>query len=129
MYTILHNALLNNITCLYACYAYSQQRFNSQSSMSPTDLQKWLLSCQSKNGRIKKPLNVYMIWLYLHRPVLKQIWPQVNSKEITIQLGRVWAKLSDAQKSPYVVAAQKLKHMHQQKYPGMYKYSANTIYS
>lgn len=74
---------------------------------------------QDASGYIKRPLNAFLVWANIHRHVLQKAVPQARVKNIYVQLGVEWSKLSEKQKQPYFEAAGKLKHIHSQQFPGI----------
>ncbi|XP_030601821.1 transcription factor Sox-3-like [Archocentrus centrarchus] len=78
---------------------------------------KQMQSGQDASGYIKRPLNAFMVWAHIHRYVLQTAFPQASVRNIRVQLGLEWSKLSEKQKQPYFDAAQKLKDIHSQRFP------------
>lgn len=79
-----------------------------------------------KNGRIKRPLNAFMVWSRIHRQALSKARPHTRTTDASILLGSAWSKLTDEQKQPYYNVAYKLKKMHEQQFPGMNNYTYST---
>ncbi|GAA6219864.1 transcription factor Sox-2-like [Lates japonicus] len=73
--------------------------------------------CQDRNGRIKRPMNAFMVWSRIHRCALRRACPGVSLTDTSIQLGCEWSKLSIEQKRPYYEVAEQLKYMHKQLFP------------
>ncbi|XP_051506007.1 transcription factor SOX-30-like [Myxocyprinus asiaticus] len=71
-----------------------------------------------KKDSVKRPMNAFMVWSKIHRPILSKANPDANNTNISVLLGSEWSKLSEEQKKPYYEEAQKIKEQHMQKYPG-----------
>ncbi|XP_069001744.1 SOX domain-containing protein dichaete-like [Embiotoca jacksoni] len=78
---------------------------------------KQMLSVKNKTGRIKRPMNAFMVWAHIHRDALQKARPKSSMIDTSIQLGSEWSKLSEEQKRPYFEVAHKLKRMHEQQFP------------
>ncbi|XP_047462424.1 transcription factor SOX-30-like isoform X1 [Mugil cephalus] len=87
-------------------------------TIPPTDQDlKQIQTVQHKDGRIKRPMNAFLIWARIHRDALQKACPTVSKIDISAQLGFEWSKLTDEQKRPYYEVAQKLKAMHERQFP------------
>lgn len=73
---------------------------------------------KDKNGHVKRPMNAFMVWARIHRPVLAKANPAANNADISIQLGLEWSKLTEEQKQPYYDEAHKIKQRHREEFPG-----------
>jgi len=63
-------------------------------------------------------MNAFILWAKIHRPILSKANPTASQRDISVQLGLEWSKLSEEQKEPYFVEAHKIKAEHSRKYPG-----------
>uniref|UniRef100_A0A3Q2PY30 Transcription factor SOX-30-like n=1 Tax=Fundulus heteroclitus TaxID=8078 RepID=A0A3Q2PY30_FUNHE len=70
-----------------------------------------------EDGRVKRPMNAFLVWSHIHREVLQKAIPGIVGNEISVQLGNEWFKLSEEQKRPYYEVADKLKEQHRQQFP------------
>ncbi|XP_016522923.1 transcription factor Sox-14-like [Poecilia formosa] len=70
-----------------------------------------------ENGRVKRPMNAFLVWARVHREAMQKAFPGRTSNDISVQLGNEWYKLSEEQKRPYFKAADKLKKMHRLHFP------------
>lgn len=86
--------------------------------MSPTDI-KQMQTRRDATGYIKRPLNAFMVWAHIHRKVLQKTMTRGSIKNISIQLGLEWSKLSKEQQEPYFQVAHQLKNIHSHQFPGM----------
>ncbi|XP_053096419.1 transcription factor SOX-30 isoform X2 [Pangasianodon hypophthalmus] len=73
--------------------------------------------CKDKKGYIKRPMNAFLVWARIHRPILSRASPNASNAEISMQLGIEWNKLSEEQKMPYYAESRRLKWKHRQKFP------------
>ncbi|XP_051790177.1 transcription factor SOX-30-like [Erpetoichthys calabaricus] len=73
--------------------------------------------CRDKHGHIKRPMNAFMVWSRIHRPVLAKANPTATITDLSVQLGIEWKKLSEEQKKPYFDEAKKIEKMHRENFP------------
>ncbi|XP_031594980.2 lymphoid enhancer-binding factor 1 [Oreochromis aureus] len=78
---------------------------------------KQMQTGRDATGYIKRPLNAFMVWAHIHRKVLQKTMTRASIKNINIQLGLEWSKLSKEQQEPYFQVAQKLKNIHSHQFP------------
>ncbi|NWW82269.1 SOX30 factor, partial [Climacteris rufus] len=84
----------------------------SDSGMPDTPFSK------TKSGRVKRPMNAFMVWARIHRAAVAKANPGANNAEISVQLGLEWSKLTEEQKQPYYDEANKIKLRHREEFPG-----------
>ncbi|NXP27528.1 SOX30 factor, partial [Scytalopus superciliaris] len=84
----------------------------SDSGMPDTPFSK------TKSGRVKRPMNAFMVWARIHRAAVAKANPRANNAEISVQLGLEWSKLTEEQKQPYYEEANKIKLRHREEFPG-----------
>ncbi|NWI97281.1 SOX30 factor, partial [Pitta sordida] len=84
----------------------------SNSGMKETPFSK------TKSGRVKRPMNAFMVWARIHRPAVAKANPGASNAEISVQLGLEWNKLTEEQKQPYYDEANKIKLRHREEFPG-----------
>ncbi|XP_064181384.1 transcription factor SOX-30-like isoform X1 [Anguilla rostrata] len=72
---------------------------------------------KDKDGKIRRPMNAFLVWARIHRPGLTKANPAATSQEISVQMGEEWRKLSEAQKIPYYEEAFKLRIKHEKEFP------------
>ncbi|NWI44231.1 SOX30 factor, partial [Picathartes gymnocephalus] len=73
---------------------------------------------KTKSGRVKRPMNAFMVWARIHRAAVAKANPGANNAEISVQLGLEWSKLTEEQKQPYYEEANKIKLRHREEFPG-----------
>ncbi|NWI61734.1 SOX30 factor, partial [Calyptomena viridis] len=73
---------------------------------------------KTKSGRVKRPMNAFMVWARIHRAAVAKANPGANNAEISVQLGLEWSKLTEEQKQPYYDEANKIKMRHREEFPG-----------
>lgn len=73
---------------------------------------------KTKSGRVKRPMNAFMVWARIHRAAVAKANPGANNAEISVQLGMEWSKLTEEQKQPYYEEANKIKLRHREEFPG-----------
>lgn len=74
-----------------------------------------------KGGRVKRPMNAFMVWSREERRKIVEIDPDMDNALISMMLGKRWKTLSNMQRLPYVEEAERLKQLHLLENPG-YKY-------
>ncbi|NWV56282.1 SOX30 factor, partial [Daphoenositta chrysoptera] len=84
----------------------------SDSGMPDTPFSK------TKSGRVKRPMNAFMVWARIHRAAVARANPGASNAEISVQLGLEWSKLTEEQKQPYYEEANKIKLRHREEFPG-----------
>ncbi|KAJ8338359.1 hypothetical protein SKAU_G00373250 [Synaphobranchus kaupii] len=72
---------------------------------------------KDKDGKIRRPMNAFLVWARIHRPGLTRANPAATSQEISVQMGEEWRKLSEEQKMPYYEEAFKLRIKHEKEFP------------
>ena len=72
----------------------------------------------NKSGNIKRPMNAFMIWARMYRPILSGQLHNATNSEISVRLGIVWNQMSDEQKRPFYEEAEIIKYQHRMEYPG-----------
>ena len=76
---------------------------------------------QAEDGKVKRPLNSFMVFSQQERRVIIAEKPKMHNAEISKQLGQRWRRLSDSEMLPYQTESKRLKEMHQVEFP-TYKY-------
>lgn len=66
-------------------------------------------------------MNPFMVWSQYQRRIICEKTPDLHNTVISKQLGQKWRELTDDEKQPFVVEADKLRKLHSIEYPD-YKY-------
>ena len=74
---------------------------------------------KNKNGRVKRPMNAFMVWAREFRGRLAAAMPHATNSEISVTLGQVWASLAPDDKRKYYNIAERIKQKHRRDFPGM----------
>lgn len=74
----------------------------------------------NKNGKIKRPMNAFMVWARTYRAKMAEAFPNTTNSDVSVRLGQVWHEMTDEQKRPYYREAERIKQRHKMLYPGMY---------
>ncbi|KAA0720415.1 Transcription elongation regulator 1 [Triplophysa tibetana] len=72
---------------------------------------------KQKQIHIKRPMNAFMVWSKMQRPIFYKANPNADMTEISVLLGSAWRKLSEDQKKPYFDEAHTIQSQHRQMYP------------
>ncbi|XP_053407277.1 uncharacterized protein LOC123546980 [Mercenaria mercenaria] len=83
---------------------------------------------KNKNGKIKRPMNAFMVWARDYRGYLASSMPNATNSEISVKLGQIWASMPPEEKKQYYDVAEKIKAKHRQDYPDwVYQPSVPTL--
>ncbi|XP_063432093.1 uncharacterized protein LOC134714628 isoform X1 [Mytilus trossulus] len=74
-------------------------------------------SSRNKNGKIKRPMNAFMIWARTARGKLAEETPNASNAEISVKLGELWSHLAKEEKQKYYMEAERVKARHRQDFP------------
>ena len=79
---------------------------------------------KGKGGRknhIKRPMNAFMVWSSIERKKLAEREPKLHNTELSKRLGQMWKSMTEEDKKPFRVEADKLKSKLMEEHPD-YKY-------
>lgn len=74
----------------------------------------------------KRPMNAFMVWGQAVRRELHNKFSNVQNAMLSKALGRVWKKLDQAEKEPYIRRANTIKTNHKRDYPN-YRYQPRRV--
>ncbi|XP_061194730.1 uncharacterized protein LOC133202875 [Saccostrea echinata] len=72
----------------------------------------------NRNGKIKRPMNAFMLWAREFRGKLAEQMPNASNAEISVGLGQVWANLPASEKQYFYLEAERIKNQHRRDFPG-----------
>ncbi|XP_017779068.1 PREDICTED: SOX domain-containing protein dichaete-like [Nicrophorus vespilloides] len=73
------------------------------------------------DGRIKRPMNAFMVWSRIRRKRISSDYPRLHNSEISKVLGAEWKLLTEFEKRPFIDEAKRLRNQHMLDHPD-YKY-------
>lgn len=97
--------------------AFGSFKVDGQSRTPYTDATQ----CKKVTNHVKRPMNAFMVWSQIERRKICEQAPDMHNAEISKRLGKRWKMLNDAERSPFVEEAERLRLLHLQQYPD-YKY-------
>lgn len=74
-------------------------------------------AARKESGRIKRPMNSFMVFGKKHRHAIQKSLPSKDNKAVSKVLGSMWAALSPQEKQVYVDEANRLVEQHKKDYP------------
>ncbi|XP_033756818.1 uncharacterized protein LOC117339373 [Pecten maximus] len=73
---------------------------------------------KNRNGKVKRPMNAFMVWARNYRSQLSEEMPQASNAQISVRLGQIWGSMSLVDKEKYFREAERIKLQHNRDFPG-----------
>eukprot|EP00090_Calanus_glacialis_P000132 TRINITY_DN10084_c0_g1_i1.p1 TRINITY_DN10084_c0_g1~~TRINITY_DN10084_c0_g1_i1.p1 ORF type:complete len:389 (-),score=36.55 TRINITY_DN10084_c0_g1_i1:1204-2370(-) len=88
---------------------------------SPTPYTDATQTKKNSPYHIKRPMNAFMVFSHHERKKVITVQPDIHNTLISKELGRRWKNLTDDEREPFIIEAEKLRELHMKQYPE-YKY-------
>lgn len=75
----------------------------------------------SSKAKVKRPMNVFMVWAQLSRKKVADENAHLTNSEVSKLLGQMWRKMSEVDKEPFKKISDEINRQHKLAYPN-YKY-------
>ncbi|OWF36205.1 Sex-determining region Y protein [Mizuhopecten yessoensis] len=75
-------------------------------------------SHKNRHGKVKRPMNAFMVWARNYRSRLSEEMPQASNAQISVRLGQIWGSMPLADKEKYFREAERIKLQHNRDFPG-----------
>jgi len=72
----------------------------------------------NKRGKIKRPMNAFMVWARSHRTKMIEHNARSTNSEISMKLGDLWNQMTHEEKQPFYEEAKLIKDKHKEQFPG-----------
>ncbi|CAG0885969.1 unnamed protein product [Darwinula stevensoni] len=76
---------------------------------------------KKRSTHVKRPMNAFMVWAQAARRKLAEQQPTQHNAELSKLLGKLWRRLDESEKRPFVEEAERLRRVHRKMHPD-YKY-------
>ncbi|XP_068129224.1 transcription factor SOX-30-like [Hyperolius riggenbachi] len=73
--------------------------------------------CMNKSGQVKRPMNPFLVWARIQRPIVSKANPWASTTQISTLLGMEWSKLTEEEKNPFYEKAHEIKMKHNKMFP------------
>jgi len=72
---------------------------------------------RSKKDKVKRPMNVFMVWARSHRKKVALDNPTMTNSEVSKLLGQIWKGMSRTEREPFKEMADQINREHRAMYP------------
>ena len=74
-------------------------------------------SVQKSKGRVKRPMNAFMVYSQTARKAMAKVYPKLSYRKLSKALGKNWGVMGLDEKKPFMREAERLRQKHKEEHP------------